>query len=166
MDSFFEAFKEAYAKGDGYGLSMTLSPVDTSSQPNRLSSFFRSTNAASAVKDFKYRILYDNSNPFKLTQEEGNGWVEVYFAFWKVAGEILKAEAAAKANEKVWKSSLEKLCFGIFHNFNYFLCPFDSSRDIQPQSSSFSCSHLSLYLYQFLPNKATNEELGIMDKRV
>ena len=103
MDRFFEGFRVAYASGDGYGLSMTLSPLDTPSQPNRLSAFFGSTNAASAVKDFKYRILYDNSNPFKLSQEEGNGWVDVYFAYWKVVGEVLKAEAATKANEKVSK---------------------------------------------------------------
>lgn len=109
MDRFFDGFKEAYGSGDGYGLSMTLSPLDTSSQPDRLSSFFRSTNAASAVKDFKYRILYDNSNPFKLSQEEGNGWVDVYFAYWKVVGEILNAEAATKANEKVGKL-LDSLC--------------------------------------------------------
>jgi hypothetical protein len=113
MDRFFGRFKEAYAQGDGYGLSMTLSPLDTPTEPNRLSSFFRSTNAASAVKDFKYRILYDNANPFKLSQEEGNGWVDVYFAYWKVAGEILNAEAATKANEKVGKlfpSSYLSIC--------------------------------------------------------
>lgn len=114
MDSFFARFKEAYARGDGYGLSMTLSPLDTPTEPNRLSSFFRSTNAASAVKDFKYRILYDNSNPFKLSQEEGNGWVDVYFAYWKVVGEILNAEAATKANDKVGKlllASYLSICF-------------------------------------------------------
>jgi hypothetical protein len=101
MDVFFAQFKEAYGSRDGYALSMTLSPLDTQSQPSRLSSFFRTTNAASAVKDFKYRILYDNTNLFKLSQDEGNGWVDVYFAYWKVAGEILNAEAATKTNEKV-----------------------------------------------------------------
>lgn len=119
MDPFFTHFKEAYGSGDGYALSMTLSPLDTQSQPDRLSSFFRSTNAASAVKDFKYRILYDNTNTFKLSQDEGNGWVDVYFAYWKVTGEILNAEAATKANEKVgntlifslliWKPSIRGL---------------------------------------------------------
>lgn len=108
MDRFFEDFRVAYGNGDGYGLSMTLSPLDTPSQPNRLSSFFRSTNAASAVKDFKYRILYDNSSPFKLSHEEGTGWVDVYFAYWKVVGEILNAEAATKANENV--GNLFTLC--------------------------------------------------------
>ena len=101
MDLFFAHFKQAYGSGDGYALSMTLSPLDTQSQPDRLSSFFRSTNAASAVNEFKYRILYDNTNPLKLSQDEGNGWVDVYFAYWKVTGEILKAEAATKANDKV-----------------------------------------------------------------
>jgi COP9 signalosome complex subunit 12 len=101
MDAVLNDFKVAYGSGDGYALSMTLSPLDPPSQPSRLSSFFRSTNAASAIKDFKYRILYDNSTPFKLSQEEGNGWVDVYFAYWKAIGEILGVENATKANEKV-----------------------------------------------------------------
>lgn len=105
MDRFFNEFKEAYGNGDGYGLSMTLSPVDPSSQPNRLSSFFRSTNVASAVKDFRYRILYDNSSAFRLSHEEGNGWVDIYFAYWKAVGEILKAGNSTQANEKVSKLS-------------------------------------------------------------
>jgi hypothetical protein len=106
MDAVLNDFKVAYGSGDGYALSMTLSPLDTPSQPNRLSSFFRSTNAASAIKDFRYRILYDNSTPFKLSHEEGNGWVDVYFAYWKAIGEILGAENATKANEKVSSPSV------------------------------------------------------------
>lgn len=104
MDRVFGEFREAYEKGDGYGLSMTLSPIDPPSQPNRLSSFFQSTNAASASKDFRYRILYDNSASFKLSNEEGNGWVEVYFAYWKSVGEILSAEDATQPNAKVSRS--------------------------------------------------------------
>lgn len=101
MDRFFDDFKEAYGSGDGYALSMTLSPLDPPSQPNKLSSFYRSTNVASAVKDFRYRILYDNSTPFRLSHEEGNGWVDIYFAYWKAIGEILKADNTTQANEKV-----------------------------------------------------------------
>jgi hypothetical protein len=107
MDSVFDDFKKAYGEGHGYGLSLTLSPVPPSSDPDRLHSFFLSTNHASAKTDFKYQILYDNSMPFKLPAEEGNGWVEVYFAYWKAVGEVLNAETASRSSAKVHGFSLK-----------------------------------------------------------
>lgn len=101
MDPIFAAFWESQQNQAGYDLSATLSPVAPPTQPARLHNFYRSTNFANAKNDFKYRILYDNSSPFKLTPEEGNAWVEVYLAYWKAVGEILDAEAASKANSKV-----------------------------------------------------------------
>jgi hypothetical protein len=101
MDPIFEGFKKAYEEGNGYDLSMTLSPVDPHDEPDRLYKFFRSTNFAQVKKDFQYRILYDSATPFKLPAEEGSGWVEVYLAYWKAVGEVLNAEHAPKANAKV-----------------------------------------------------------------
>ena len=101
MDPIFDDFRKAYEEGNGYDLSMTLSPVDPDDQPDRLYKFFRSTNFAQVKKDFQYRILYDSATPFKLPAEEGNGWVEVYLAYWKAVGEILNAENAPKSNAKV-----------------------------------------------------------------
>jgi hypothetical protein len=106
MDPIFEDFKKAYEEGNGYDLSMTLSPVDPDNEPDRLYKFFRSTNFAQVQKDFQYRILYDSATPFKLPVEEGNGWVEVYLAYWKAVGEILNAENAPKSNAKVRSNSL------------------------------------------------------------
>jgi len=103
MDSVLGVFKKAYGKVNGYGLSNTLSPIPPTSDPDRLRSFFRSTNHASAKTDFKYQILYDNSMPFKLPPDEGNGWVEVYYAYWKAVGEILNAENASESGAKVKK---------------------------------------------------------------
>ncbi|KAN0094062.1 hypothetical protein V8E51_017246 [Hyaloscypha variabilis] len=100
MDPIFDDFRKAYEEGNGYDLSMTLSPVDPDDQPDRLYKFFRSTNFAQVKKDLQYRILYDNATPFKLPAEEGNGWVEVYLAYWKAVGEILNAENAPKSNAK------------------------------------------------------------------
>ena len=101
MDPIFEGFKKAYEEGNGYDLSMTLSPVDLDDEPDRLYNFFRSTNFSQVKKDFQYRILYDSATPFKLPAEEGNGWVEVYLAYWKAVGDILNAENAQKSNAKV-----------------------------------------------------------------
>lgn len=93
MDIIFEDFRKAYEKGNGYDLSMTLSPIAPKGQPDRLQKFYRSTNFAHVQKDFKYRILHDASSPFKLPVDEGNGWVEVYHTYWKAVGEILNAES-------------------------------------------------------------------------
>ena len=101
MDPIFEDFRKAYEEGNGYDLSLTFSPVSPASEPDRLYAFYRSTNFAAVKNDFKYRVLYDDTSPFKLPVEEGNGWVEVYYAYWKAVGEILNAEAAARDNAKV-----------------------------------------------------------------
>jgi hypothetical protein len=101
MESIFGAFKQAFPAGNGYDLSASLSPIPPDSDPDRLRSFFRSTNHASAKTDFKYQIIYDNSMSFELSQEEGNGWVEVYFAYWKAVAEILNAEEASGSEAKV-----------------------------------------------------------------
>jgi len=101
MESVFEDFRRAYGVGHGYELSLTLSPVPPLSDPDRLHSIFRSTNHASAKADFKSQLIYDSSMSFKLPAEEGNGWAEVYFAYWKAVGEILIAEKASKSGAKV-----------------------------------------------------------------
>ncbi|RFU33270.1 hypothetical protein B7463_g3085, partial [Scytalidium lignicola] len=100
MDSVFKTFKNAHADGDGYLLSQTISPIAPSERPDQLYSFYKSTNFASVKNDFKYRIVYDNKNTFKLSTEEGNAWVDVYVGYWKAVGEILSAEVANKANSK------------------------------------------------------------------
>lgn len=101
MDAIFEDFSAALQEFNGYKLSLVLSPLAPDSQPNRLRAFFKSTNYSTAKQDFKYRVLYDKSNPTNLDSEEGNGWIDVFYAYWAAVGEILKAEDATKANKKV-----------------------------------------------------------------
>jgi hypothetical protein len=102
MDAIFNDFSAAYPAYNGYMLSKTLSPIAPPGEPNRLSAFFKSTNFNNAKTDFKYRLLYDKKNPLTLGAEEGNGWVELFFAYWKAVGEVLKAEEAVRTNSKVW----------------------------------------------------------------
>ena len=114
MDLIFDEFRRAYGLGDGRGVSQILSPISPEWQPERLRNFYRSTNFQNVQKDFKYQILYDNSSPLRLPADEGNGWVEVFVAYWKAIGEIQNAEAAAKSGNKVCQylpfNASDKLC--------------------------------------------------------
>lgn len=102
MDTIFNPFRAAHLNYNGYQLSETLLPGTSSTQVDQLRVFYRSTNAANVKNDIRYNILYDSTTSLKLSTEEGNAWVEVYVAFWKAVGEILKAEDAERAKLKVW----------------------------------------------------------------
>jgi len=138
MDLIFEDFRNAYSVGKGYELAQTLSPEPPPSQPDRLYNFFRSTNFAAVKNDFRYRILYDNTSPFKLPADEGNGWVEIYVAYWKAIGEILNAENAPKANAKV-KLFLQNVTEYWVGDFKAFL--FSSSLPSNIQWHFIASSH-------------------------
>lgn len=99
MDAFFDTFKHAHVIGSGYQISETLLPLNTSNQPNRLISFYRSTNFQSVKTDIEYQIKYDNKAG--LSKKEIICWVDIYVAYWKAVGEILKAEAAARTGALV-----------------------------------------------------------------
>lgn len=101
MDVVFGMFRDAYLTGKGYQLCETLMPLAPPHQPDRLYAFFRSTNAANVKSDVHYQVLYDNTTPLKLSTEEGNAWVDVYVAYWKAVGEILKNEEARRTNTQV-----------------------------------------------------------------
>jgi COP9 signalosome complex subunit 12 len=101
MDIVFGLFRDAHLTGKGYQLAETLMPVAPANQPDRLYGFYRSTNAANVQKDIRYNVLYDSTTSLKLSTEEGNSWVEVYVAYWKAVGEILKNEEARRTNSQV-----------------------------------------------------------------
>jgi len=101
MDIVFGLFRDAYLTGKGYQLSETLTPVAPPNLPDLLYEFYRSTNAANVQKDIRYNVLYDSTTSLKLSTEEGNSWVEVYVAYWKAIGEILRIEEARRTNSQV-----------------------------------------------------------------
>ncbi|RAL67837.1 hypothetical protein DID88_008563 [Monilinia fructigena] len=100
MDAFLHEFKAAYNEGNGYNLSMTLYPVAPSSAPNRLRAFHHSTNYEHVKKDLEYRLLYDDRSPLNCPIEEARAWVDVYCAFWKFVGLMIKAENVPEDNSK------------------------------------------------------------------
>lgn len=101
MDQLIDELRNGYVNENGYDLANTLSPVAPASDPNRLYNIHRSTNFSQGLVQIRNKILYDNVLSQKLSNEEAYGWAEVYFAYWKAIGEILKAEEAVKNHIKV-----------------------------------------------------------------
>lgn len=116
MEPVFQCFQRGYGNGDGYALSDTLSPIPPASQPDRLSNFFRSTNFSNVKRDCKQGLL--RNSEVGMTEEEYNGWVEVYVAYWKAVGELLAADAAPKSNSKVRYISFPPYYCPIFLEYN------------------------------------------------
>lgn len=103
MEGLFEEFRNAYKARSGYSLAQTLQPFNPSNQPDKLRSVWLSTNVQEVKGDVKYMLLNrsSGSKKFKLDHEEVNGWVEVYSAYWKAVGEILKVEGDSSAGGRV-----------------------------------------------------------------
>ena len=93
MNELFNEFAIAHATRNGYELAQTLSPVPPPHEPHRLNRVWQSTNSHSVKGDVKHFIKTSVSPRGGLTQDEINGWVEVYMAYWKAIGEILAGES-------------------------------------------------------------------------
>lgn len=93
MNELFEDFSKAHALGNGYLLAQTISPVPPPHEPHRLRRIWQSSNAHSVKGDIKHFIKSQTSSRKILGQDEINGWVEVYVAYWNAIGEILAGES-------------------------------------------------------------------------
>lgn len=98
MDSLFREFGDALQSRDGYQLSRTLSPNITD---NQLEAIFNSCNAHDVKRVLKAGLenaCYDRNT---LPHEEINAWVEVYFCYWKTAGDLLAMQGSSTLNGRV-----------------------------------------------------------------
>lgn len=93
MASVFSDFRNAQMTGSGPMLAAAITPVAPPEDPDRLRSFYHSTpNDANAACDLRYALLQDKTRGVKLPKQEGNTWVDIFCAFWKATGEIVKME--------------------------------------------------------------------------
>jgi len=108
MEAVFKDFKDALEAENGYAIASTITPIAPRNDPGRLYTFYRASNAYSIQADVKYAIIYNND--IKLHKQEGNAWLDVFVAYWKVVGEILAAEEATntrKPHEADWAKVYE-----------------------------------------------------------
>lgn len=114
MEGVFKPFKNSHVTGNGYQLADTLQPLPTTTNPDRLHAFYRSSNFQSIKGDVEYQIIYGKSAGFNLPSAEGKAWVEVFVAYWKAIGELLKAEEATRMNSAVRKITPVTFCIPFF----------------------------------------------------
>jgi hypothetical protein len=95
---FFNEFADAFSKPDGYQLARTLSPdVPT----EKLRKIHKSQNAHN-IKSVLKRGFQGNAGLIDgLDQQELQGWVEVYAAYWNAAGVIVTARESSGGSNKV-----------------------------------------------------------------
>ncbi len=86
MDTIFKEFGESYSLENGYQLSKTLSPELSN---DMLRVVWRSLNHHDAKGVLKRGIQNSSLGFEKLPSDQVQGWVEVYFTYWKAVGELL-----------------------------------------------------------------------------
>lgn len=87
MDKLVKELADAHASGNGYVVAQLLLPVSPPSQPDRLHSIWKSTNAASVKKDVT-RAMRRSSSIGNLSSEEFTGWSDILTAYWKATSVI------------------------------------------------------------------------------
>lgn len=92
MNELFKEFANAQNSRNGYELAQTLTPVAPPNRPHKLSQVWQSTNIQSVNGDVRRFIKGSTSHKSGLSQDEINGWTDVYVSYWKALGEILAGE--------------------------------------------------------------------------
>lgn len=88
MDTILKELEAGHRLGSGPRLAAALTPVDTPRHPDRLSSFYNFSNAAQLPTSLRHYI--SQLKGVKLPKQELNAWVDIFSAYWKSVGEIVK----------------------------------------------------------------------------
>ncbi|KAL8743733.1 MAG: hypothetical protein Q9190_003950 [Brigantiaea leucoxantha] len=115
MDPFFRVFYDAHASFSGPRLSSTLIPIAPSANPNALRQFYADSSVFSISGDIWHFLQPVTSN---LSKAEANAWKDVYIAYWKAIGEVVRAESGKHRDDwavrvyETWKEVTNTLIRG------------------------------------------------------
>ncbi|EAA66533.1 hypothetical protein AN0434.2 [Aspergillus nidulans FGSC A4] len=93
MDTILRDLEAGHRLGSGPRLAAALTPVDTPEHPDRLKSFYYFSNAAQLPASLRYYISQLNGE--KIPKQDLNAWVDIFSAYWKAVGEIVKFDEFA-----------------------------------------------------------------------
>ena len=118
MNTIFQIFHQAQGNGSGPLLATTLSPIPPPHDINLLRRFHKDSNVFSIQDDIRREIRSPYS---RLAKSEINAWAEIYTAYWKAIGEILRAETGQHRDDwankvyDAWKDVVNLLIRGYSH---------------------------------------------------
>ncbi|KAL8895799.1 MAG: hypothetical protein Q9207_008000, partial [Kuettlingeria erythrocarpa] len=118
MDTIFQAFHLAQYQGSGHSLAATLTPISPPHDPTLLRRFYNDSNGSAIETDIQ-RYLRMTQSP--LSKAESTAWRDIYVAYWKVIGEILRAETGHHRDDwaikvyEAWKEVTNLLIRGYSH---------------------------------------------------
>lgn len=92
MQDLFLNFKHAHYIRSGALLALTITPIAPATEPSRLQHFYHDFNSFNISSELKNGLLTPKAE-IRLPKAEGNAWVDLYVAYWKVLGEIIASPA-------------------------------------------------------------------------
>ena len=100
MDALFSDFSDAQKSCDGFKLSSTISPALPLEE---LRSVWESCDDENPVQDVVKRGIGNTyiSKAQALPDNEAKGWIEVYIAYWKAVGALVKVRDSPSPTNKV-----------------------------------------------------------------
>ncbi|KAI4093514.1 MAG: hypothetical protein LQ339_007652 [Xanthoria mediterranea] len=104
MDTIFHIFHHAQYTRDGTVLGNLLSPIPPKGDPSLLQRFYKDSNVFDIQSDI---TQYIKSPQTTLPKDQRNAWIDIYVAYWRAIGEILRAESGNHRNDwaiKVYES--------------------------------------------------------------
>ncbi|KAL8748544.1 MAG: hypothetical protein Q9199_008167, partial [Rusavskia elegans] len=115
MDTIFHIFHHAQYTRDGSVLGNLLSPIPPTGDPSLLQRFYKDSNVFDIQSDITQYIKSPQST---LPKEQRNAWIDIYVAYWKAIGEILRAESGNHRNDwaikvyEAWKEVMNLVIRG------------------------------------------------------
>ena len=91
MDYVFYNFHRAHLYNSGPLLASTLTPITPQNDPSLLRRFHKDFSVFTVNEGVT--SLVKNNQQSRLSKGESAAWIEVYVAYWKALGEILRAES-------------------------------------------------------------------------
>ncbi|KAI4171824.1 MAG: hypothetical protein LQ346_008696, partial [Caloplaca aetnensis] len=118
MDTIFQAFHLAQYQGSGPALAATLTPIEPPHNPTLLRRFYNDSNGFAVENDIQHYLRMTQS---PLSKAESTAWRDIYVAYWKAIGEILRAETGHHRDDwaikvyEAWKEVTNLLIRGYSH---------------------------------------------------
>ncbi|KAF2017735.1 hypothetical protein BU24DRAFT_420785 [Aaosphaeria arxii CBS 175.79] len=92
MQAALEPFLQAHADEVSWVVVAQLSPFAPPENPGRLYDFYRASNEHQIENEVRSALKYNRNS--RLSNKEAGAWMEIFVAYWRAVGFILRAEEA------------------------------------------------------------------------